>query len=81
MFMLCGFSAATAFQRCHWPVIQPNTVSFLWDSMIAYNKISAAFGFILASATLDASTAHKGKESRAYLLDSVLLPALQNFLI
>ena len=34
-----------------------------------------------APATLDASTAHKGKESRAYLLDSVLLPALQNFLI
>lgn len=34
-----------------------------------------------AIATLDASTAHKGKESRAYRLDSVVLPALQVFLI
>lgn len=34
-----------------------------------------------APATLDASTAHKGKESRAYRLDSVVLPALQVFLI
>ena len=32
-----------------------------------------------AIATLDASTAHKGKESRAYRLDSVVLPALQDF--
>lgn len=32
-----------------------------------------------APATLDASTAHKGKESRAYRLDSVVLPALQDF--
>lgn len=34
-----------------------------------------------AISTLDASTAHKGKESRAYRLDSVVLPALQVFLI
>lgn len=32
-----------------------------------------------APATLDASTAHKGKESRTYRLDSVLLPVLQDF--
>lgn len=34
-----------------------------------------------AIATLDVSTAHKGRESHTYRLDSVLSPALQVFLL
>lgn len=71
--ILAGFSAV--YRMTTLPLAPMRQIMFLGIPHYYPHYLVAPW----AIATLDASTAHKGKESRAYRLDSVVLPALQDF--
>ena len=73
--ILAGFSAV--YRMTTLPLAPMRQIMFLGIPHYYPHYLVAPW----AIATLDASTAHKGKESRAYRLDSVVFPALQVFLI
>ena len=71
--ILAGFSAV--YRMTTLPLAPMRQIMFLGIPHYYPHYLVAPW----AISTLDASTARKGKESHTYRLDSVLLPALQDF--